>query len=105
MAFIRKDAKKDFKKRKMKRMPKKKAMRVNIAEINYKNLRFLQQFVSDRGKLLPRRITNVSARSQRAIAAAVRQARMLSYLPFTGNQVMRDTPRPPRSDYASDSAR
>ncbi len=72
---------KDSKERKNKRMPKKRAMRVDMAEINYKNLRFLQQFVTDRGKLLPRRMTNVSAKSQRAIAVAVRQARILAFLP------------------------
>ncbi len=72
-------------KAKAKRLPKKKATRVDMAEINYKNLRFLQQFVTDKGKLLPRRMTNVSAKSQRAIAVAVRQARLLAYIPFANS--------------------
>lgn len=90
MAVIRK-----AKNRKMKRLPKKKATRVNLAEIDYKNLRFLQQFVSDRGKLLPRRITNISAKSQRAIAVAVRRARMLAWIPFAGPQSPKDAPPRP----------
>lgn len=49
--------------------------------IEYKNLNLLQKFVTDRGKILPRRISGVSAREQRQLAAAVQQARFIALLP------------------------
>ena len=53
------------------------------ATIDYKNPQVLRQFVTDRGKLIPRRVSGATARQQRRIALAVRRARMLALLPFT----------------------
>jgi len=51
--------------------------------INYKNVEFLRQFISDSGKLRPRRQTGVSAHQQRRVAQAVKRARHMALLPFT----------------------
>ena len=54
-----------------------------VAKIDYKNPQILRSFVTDRGKMIPRRITGASARQQRVISTAVRRARMLALLPFS----------------------
>jgi small subunit ribosomal protein S18 len=54
-----------------------------VAKIDYKNPQILRSFVTDRGKMIPRRITGASARQQRVISTALRRARMLALLPFT----------------------
>ena len=50
--------------------------------IDYKDIKLLQRFVSERGKIVPRRITAVTAKEQREIARAVKRARLLALLPF-----------------------
>jgi small subunit ribosomal protein S18 len=60
-------------------------VRITISDlklINYKNVEFLRQFVTDRGKLRPRRQTGITAAQQRLIAQAVKRARHLALLPF-----------------------
>jgi len=52
-------------------------------KVDYKNPQVLRSFVTDRGKMIPRRITGASARQQRRITTAVRRARMLALLPFS----------------------
>lgn len=54
-----------------------------VAKVDYKNPQILRSFVTDRGKMIPRRITGASARQQRVISTAVRRARMLALLPFS----------------------
>lgn len=51
-------------------------------EVDYKDVELLKQFVTERGKILPRRITGVSARFQNLIKVAVKQARHMAILPF-----------------------
>ena len=51
--------------------------------IDYKDLKLLQRFVSERGKIVPRRITAVTAKEQRELAQAIKRARFLALLPFT----------------------
>jgi small subunit ribosomal protein S18 len=51
-------------------------------KIDYKDIKLLQRFVSERGKIVPRRITAVTAKEQRALARAVKRARILALLPF-----------------------
>lgn len=53
-----------------------------ITTIDYKDLGLLRKFVSDRGKILPRRITGTSAKYQRMLANAVKRARFLALLPY-----------------------
>jgi small subunit ribosomal protein S18 len=56
-----------------------------VAKIDYKNPQILRSFVTDRGKMIPRRISGASARQQRVISTALRRARMLALLPFSVN--------------------
>jgi small subunit ribosomal protein S18 len=51
-------------------------------KIDYKDTRLLQRFVSERGKIVPSRITAVSTKKQRELAKAIKRARHLALLPF-----------------------
>ena len=50
--------------------------------IDYKDVKLLQRYVSERGRIIPRRITSVSAKHQRDLALAVKRARYLALLPY-----------------------
>ena len=50
--------------------------------IDYKDVRLLQGFVSERGKIVPSRITAVSARKQRELAQAIKRSRQIGLLPY-----------------------
>ena len=54
----------------------------NAPKIDYKDVRLLQRYVSERGKIVPSRITAVSAKKQRELAQAVKRARFLGLLPY-----------------------
>jgi small subunit ribosomal protein S18 len=54
-------------------------------KIDYKDIKLLQRFISERGKIVPSRITAVSAKKQRELARAIKRARFLSLLPFVLN--------------------
>lgn len=51
-------------------------------KIDYKDTNFLKLFVTEQGKILPRRATGVSVQQQRKIAKAIKKARILSLFPF-----------------------
>ena len=51
-------------------------------KIDYKDVKLLQRFISERGRIVPRRISYVSADHQRALAAAIKRARFLALLPY-----------------------
>ena len=51
-------------------------------KIDYKDVRLLQRFISERGKIVPSRITAVSAKKQRELAQAIKRARFLGLLPY-----------------------
>jgi small subunit ribosomal protein S18 len=51
--------------------------------IDYKNPQMLKNFLSDRGKIIPSRISGLTARQQRSLTKAIKRARMLALLPFT----------------------
>ena len=53
-----------------------------VTEIDYKDLDTLKQYVSETGKIVPSRITAVSASKQRALAKAIKRARYLALLPY-----------------------
>jgi|SRR5947199_4971738 len=53
-----------------------------IDDINYKDVRLLSSFVSERGKITPRRISGVCAPHQRRLADAIKQSRNIALLPF-----------------------
>ncbi len=54
-------------------------------EINYKDVRTLKYFISERGKIIPRRITGTCAKHQRSLNTAIKRARTIALLPFVGN--------------------
>ena len=50
--------------------------------IDYKDVKLLQKFVSERGKIIPSRMSAVSAKKQRELARAIKRARYLALLPY-----------------------
>jgi len=54
----------------------------NSPKIDYKDVKLLQKYVSERGKIVPSRITAVSAKKQRELAKAIKRARNVALLPF-----------------------
>lgn len=53
--------------------------------LDYKNPQLLKNFLSDRGKIVPARISGLSARQQRQLTKAIKRARMLALLPYTSS--------------------
>ncbi len=54
----------------------------NSPKIDYKDVRLLQRYISDRGKIVPSRISAVSHKKQRELARAIKRARFLGLLPY-----------------------
>ena len=54
----------------------------NAPKIDYKDVRLLQRYVSERGKIVPSRITAVSALKQRELAQAIKRARFIGIMPY-----------------------
>jgi len=54
----------------------------NAPTIDYKDTKLLQRFISERGKIVPSRITAVSAKKQRELSKAIKRARFLGLLPY-----------------------
>lgn len=54
-----------------------------IDDINYKDVRLLNAFISERGKITPRRISGVCTPHQRRLAESIKQARNIALLPFS----------------------
>ena len=57
----------------------------NAPKIDYKDVKLLTRFTSERGKIVPSRITAVSAKKQRELARAIKRARFLALLPYSVN--------------------
>ncbi|MBK8771171.1 MAG: 30S ribosomal protein S18 [Rhizobiales bacterium] len=55
---------------------------VNAPKIDYKDVRLLQRYISERGKIVPARISAVSTKKQRELARAIKRARFLGLLPY-----------------------
>jgi len=62
--------------------------------IDYKRADILSQFVQERGKILPRRMTGVCARHQRWLGVAIKRARNIALMPFAGSAAGIQAPRP-----------
>lgn len=85
------ETKKDFK-RKKPRSPKDRRPRrkfcafcvENVDAIDYKDTNRLRKFISDKGKIIPRRVTGNCAKHQRALTRSIKRAREVALLPFTG---------------------
>ncbi len=54
--------------------------------IDYKDVDLLRKFVTERGKILPRRITGLTAKQQRALTTAIKRARVIALLPFINRE-------------------
>ena len=50
--------------------------------VDYKDTELLKRFISERGKILPRRVTGTSAKNQRKVVNAIKRARVMALLPF-----------------------
>jgi small subunit ribosomal protein S18 len=58
-----------------------------VNEVDYKDLDLLRRYVGDRGKIEARRKAGVCARHQRVVAQAIKRARHIAFLPFTGEHI------------------
>ena len=82
--FKKKDDKKSsssrqlFKRRKFCRFTAEK-----IAEVDYKDLNILKEFIAENGKVIPARITGTKSRYQRQLGTAIKRARFLALMPYT----------------------
>jgi small subunit ribosomal protein S18 len=64
------------------RRSKKPLLGADVTEVDYKDLTLLRTVVSDRGKILSRRITGLTPRQQRSVTQAVKNAREMALLPY-----------------------
>lgn len=53
--------------------------------VDWKDVEFLRRFIPERGKILPRRISSVTAKEQRRIARAIKRARIMALLPYVAD--------------------
>lgn len=58
----------------------------HIEYIDYKDTDLLKRFISERGKILPRRVTGTSAKNQRKLTVAIKRARIMGLLPFIADE-------------------
>lgn len=56
-----------------------------VTDINYKDIGRLKSFMTERGKIIPRRISGNCAKHQRALTTAIHRARVLAFLPYTAD--------------------
>jgi small subunit ribosomal protein S18 len=63
--------------------------RDKVAHIDYKDAAKLRPYITDRGKISPRRKSGTCARHQRALAAAIKRARHIALLPYIGSHIQR----------------
>ena len=56
-------------------------------DFNYKNENKLRRYITDRGKIIPRRMTGTCAKHQRKLSVAIKRARYMALLPFTSESV------------------
>ena len=60
-----------------------------IEYVDYKDTELLSRFVSERGKILPRRVTGTSAKNQRKVTTAIKRARVMALMPFVNEDSKR----------------
>ncbi|NNG27912.1 MAG: 30S ribosomal protein S18 [Ignavibacteriaceae bacterium] len=59
----------------------------NIKYIDYKNVKLLQKYTTEQGKIIPKRITGTSAKYQRQLSLAIKRARHMALLPYVSDTV------------------
>lgn len=57
-----------------------------VTEIDYKDVSKLKRFLSEKGKIIPRRVTGNCAKHQRVLARAIKRAREIALIPYTSDQ-------------------
>ena len=77
-AGSRKRPRRRFRRRKVSRFTEQ-----QVLYIDYKNYRILREFITERGKIMPRRITGNSARHQRMLTTAIKRARFMALMSYT----------------------
>ena len=75
-------AKKTFKRKKICRFC---ADKIDAADINYKDVQKLKHYTTERGKIIPRRISGNCAKHQRALSAAIKRARAVAFMPYSAD--------------------
>jgi len=55
----------------------------NITQIDYKDVKLLRRFITDQGKIMPRRVTGTSAKMHRKLVRAIKQARNIALMPYS----------------------
>lgn len=68
-------------------MKSKKVRRVIEEYIDYKDSKKLQKFITDQGKIIPRRITGLSAKQHRELVTAIKRARQIALMPYISEAV------------------
>jgi len=68
-------------------MKTKRVKRVINEYIEYKDAKMLQKFISDQGKIIPRRVTGLSAKQHRELVRAIKRARQIAIMPFISEAV------------------
>nr|YP_010310956.1 ribosomal protein S18 [Bolbitis laxireticulata]YP_010703771.1 ribosomal protein S18 [Bolbitis tonkinensis]YP_010703914.1 ribosomal protein S18 [Bolbitis aliena]UNA61888.1 ribosomal protein S18 [Bolbitis laxireticulata]WCO86956.1 ribosomal protein S18 [Bolbitis tonkinensis]WCO87099.1 ribosomal protein S18 [Bolbitis aliena] len=72
---------------KFRRFPRRRSPSIRSDEtIDYKNTSLLRRFVSEQGRILPRRMNRLTSKQQRSVAIAIKRARILALLPFSNNE-------------------
>jgi len=61
--------------------------RNNIKYIDYKDTKLLQKYITEQGKIIPKRITGTSSKYQRQLALAIKRARHMALLPYVSDTV------------------
>ncbi len=65
-------------------------IQANIEEIDYRDIELLKLFITEKGKIIPRRISGLSSRSQTRLTSAIKRARNISLLSFSKGYVPQD---------------
>ena len=68
-------------------MKTKKIKRIIEEYIDYKDVKQLQKFITDQGKIIPRRITGLSAKQHRELVRAIKRARQIAVIPYISEAV------------------
>ena len=58
-----------------------------ITNVDYKDVKLLRRFVTDQGKIMPRRVTGTSAKMHRKLVRAIKKARNIALMPYTSTSV------------------
>jgi len=61
------------------------ADKIDAADIDFKDVQKLKHYTTERGKIIPRRISGNCARHQRALSTAIKRARTIAFMPFTAD--------------------